>query len=368
MYTKTNTHAPSYTHSIKEVSSRIENPNIDYVDGYTVMDFTISFADWGAPINEGPGISLKSPTTFIWAHGDEGEGELQYHGPNNKASHTIENLSVMTEQSLQGMTMQTTKVKSNKSAWLAHGLMAFLAWGILAPMAISTAILRDLCLPKVPARLKGLISKLQENWLIIHISLNTLVCAITMLVFTVAVLNINHENGYHFGYAHSNMGLAMFILSFNQVLAGYLRPSPNVTVPKNGEENNTTEGNGEDGIDNENGEEQHQVLPMKTTIRQAWELFHNVLGIALFLFGVWQMYEGIELYHMRYANSSVGAVFAFYILWMAIWCVAIVGGTTYKWYIQMKGRELNKEVELPEQPQAPVPDDDTKLVDTGEFS
>lgn len=368
MYTKTNTHAPSYTHSIKEVSSRIENPNIDYVDGYTVMDFTISFADWGAPINEGPGISLKSPTTFIWAHGDEGEGELQYHGPNNKASHTIENLSVMTEQSLQGMTIQTTKVKSNKSAWLAHGLMAFLAWGILAPMAISTAILRDLCLPKVPARLKGLISKLQENWLIIHISLNTLVCAITMLVFTVAVLNINHENGYHFGYAHSNMGLAMFILSFNQVLAGYLRPSPNVTVPKNGEENNTTEGNGEDGIDNENGEEQHQVLPMKTTIRQAWELFHNVLGIALFLFGVWQMYEGIELYHMRYANSSVGAVFAFYILWMAIWCVAIVGGTTYKWYIQMKGRELNKEVELPEQPQAPVPDDDTKLVDTGEFS
>jgi len=67
-------------------------------------------------------------------------------------------------------------------------------------------------------------------------------------------------------------------------------------------------------------------------LRQAWELLHNILGIALFVFGVWQMYEGMELYHQRYDNASFATAVVFYFLWMAFWLCIIVGAIVYKWF------------------------------------
>mgnify|MGYP000582989964 CR=1 FL=1 len=94
-------------------------------------------------------------------------------------------------------------------------------------------------------------------------------------------------------------------------------------------------------------------MAMKSQKRQAWELAHNVLGLALFLFGVWQMYEGIELYHMRYGNSSFIGVAIFYCMWMGSWTALIVGASVYKWMYQngvsTSGVEDEvKETEVPE--------------------
>jgi len=324
--------------AIELTDSTITNPTIDFEENECIMEFTISFADWGAPVKSGPGISLTDSTTFIFAHGSNGDAKLQYHGPNGKGSKTINNLLVSTEHSdlFSSTSMQQSKKKmSNKSAWLAHGILAFIAWGLLAPTAITTAIMRDIEIPDRFMKVKLYLSKLKEKWLFVHITLNTLACVITMLVFIVAVLNVNHENGYHWLYAHNKMGLAMFILSFNQVLGGYLRPSSH---PQSPEDTNSTESE-ENGMNNENntGEEddgRQKIMPVKSTIRQLWELLHNVLGIALFLFGVWQLFEGMELYHMRYNNSSAGFVFGLYIIFMAIWICLIIGGSVYKWYRQ----------------------------------
>ena len=165
--------------------STITNPTIDFEENECIMEFTISFADWGAPVKSGPGISLTDSTTFIFAHGSNGDVKLQYHGPNGKGSKTINNLLVSTEHSdlFSSTSMQQSKKKmSNKSAWLAHGILAFIAWGLLAPAAITTAIMRDIEIPDRFKKVKLYLSKLKEKWLLIHITLNTLACAITMLV------------------------------------------------------------------------------------------------------------------------------------------------------------------------------------------
>jgi len=42
------------------------------------------------------------------------------------------------------------------------------------------------------------------------------------------------------------------------------------------------------------------MLPMKSAAQQAWELMNKSLGLSLFSFGMWQMHEGLVLYHERY--------------------------------------------------------------------
>lgn len=341
-----------------------EDAKIAFADGKTVMDFTMSFSDWGVPLDDDlMSISLKNPSTFIWAHGVNGDTELKHHGPYNKGSHTIDNLMSLShsrEQSFNSMTLQEQS-RSTKSAWLAHGIIAFLAWGIFAPMSVTTAIMRD---GDVPAFCKGLASMISKKWLYIHVGLNTLTYAFTIILFSVAVSNINRENDSHWEHAHSKMGLAMFLLISFQVLGGYFRPS-SATLPSS--DTTETEENGEEGISNEDGIEEHRPMPMKSMLRQAWELFHNMFGIMLFLFGVWQMHAGLELYHQRYASSTLVAVF--YILWMALWTGIIIGGSLYKWFLRSRGLgsadgDNGKETELPGQSE---PEDDD-VAELQEFS
>lgn len=195
----------------------------------------------------------------------------------------------------------------------------------------STAILRD-C--NVPSKLKPLVAKLSKNWLQIHIGLNTSTYIYTLIVFSIAVSTINRENDEHWEHAHSKMGLAIFVIASFQILGGYFRPSPTLTPSEE-----------ESALGNE---EERKVLPMKSTLRQAWELLHNLLGIALFLFGVWQMYEGIELYQDRYSTSKSAIVPAVYIAWMGVWTVIVMGATVYKWFFQKSEieDETTKDLEL----------------------
>jgi hypothetical protein len=68
----------------------------------------------------------------------------------------------------------------------------------------------------------------------------------------------------------------------------------------------------------------------KSKPRQYWEFAHGILGLSIFLFGVWQMYAGISLYNSRYGDSKSPPVLIFYIIWMGLWTGLIVGGTIYK--------------------------------------
>ena len=86
----------SYIEQLNDVA--VEDGSIDYVDGRTVIDFTTSFEDW-EPSSDGedvasspPRISLRGPTTFIWAHGKDGESRMGYHGPSQRSSRVIDDI------------------------------------------------------------------------------------------------------------------------------------------------------------------------------------------------------------------------------------------------------------------------------------
>lgn len=111
------------------------------------------------------------------------------------------------------------------------------------------------------------------------------------------------------------MGLAIFLLATFQVTGGLLRPAGKGTVSSSYDISDPIE-------------------PNKTRKRLIWELAHNVLGIGLFLFGVWQIYAGMVLYNMRYGNSNFVALAFFYVVWMGLWTALIIGGTIYKWKYQ----------------------------------
>lgn len=318
--------------SLELTESNLEADSIAFLGGETILTFTLTFGDWGAPIANGPGIRLNGQTTFIWAHGNDGETALNYHGPNNKNTHTIGNLLTFSEEAEQGlMTLQAQELKT-RSAWLAHGIMGFLAWGVFAPLAVTTAIMRDCPVPTV---LKGIARRISEKWLYIHVGLNTFAYTVTLVLFSVAVSSINKEDHEHWEHPHSKMGLAMFILSSFQVLGGYCRPSNATTSPNEGASEQGE--NGEEGSPNETEGNGVKAMPTKSTLRQTWELMHNTIGVMLFLFGVWQMYGGIELYHLRYDNSNAGVLLGLYVAYAAVWTGIIIAGIVYKWFGQGRG-------------------------------
>ena len=345
----------SYIEQLNDVA--VEDGSIDYVDGRTVIDFTTSFEDW-EPSSDGedvasspPRISLRGPTTFIWAHGKDGESRMGYHGPSQRSSRVINDMMMPSGMMEGGGMMGGTSSSSSSTTylWLVHGTLAFVAWGLLAPAAISIAITQNLPAPSRPSRIVlGRLMMIRESivrysgvgWLGLHFGFNMLACAITVLVFVLAVSNVKRDGSDHFDNGHSKVGLAMMVLCLHQAIGGILRPSKDPSSSSShGDVHHDDAGGGpmdEDGIDNEDvvvggGGGRHGTPPMKSIARQAWELLHKGLGLSLFFLGTWQMHEGMTLYHERYDNSSYVLVAGLYIAWMAIWIVVVVGGIAYRW-------------------------------------
>lgn len=276
----------------------LEDATIDFVNGNTVMEFTTTFESLGtqSPIEEEPaGISLSGTSSFIWAHGKDGQNELAYHG-SNKAVYELNDMSSGTasEAAASKMTISSS-ISSYKSKWFAHGVLAFISWGICAPVAISSSILRNFN------------KHLTKWWFYIHLGCNSVNYFFTFVVFFLALSTIKKEGSSHWYHAHNKMGLAIFLLATFQVAGGLFRPKTK---------------------ENES----------KSKLRQYWELGHSISGIMIFLFGVWQMYAGLVLYNSRYENSDFTAVLWFYIIWMGLWTGLLVGGTIYKW-VNQKGEE-----------------------------
>ncbi len=287
--------------NLEAASIKYDNENAQ-----TIMEFTTPFNTFGVTEEDDEyrvGISLNSPTYFIYAHGNEGNIELDYHGGNNKGSRTLENLinpeaaSLATDNEATASAMTIISIKSAKNAWMAHGILAFLAWGVCAPMAISAAVLRDLDWDRLP--FKNFLSKF---WLYAHAGLNSLNYIFTVAAFSVAVKTMSTEGHDHFDHAHPKMGLSIFILVSFQVLGGLLRPSKNA----------------------------------KSTLRKTWENVHHLLGVALFCMGVYQLYSGLSMYRGRYGevNSVLYVVLGTFVF---LWAIIILGGSLYKLVLYLRG-------------------------------
>jgi hypothetical protein len=365
----------------------VEGGSVDYVDGRTVIDFTTSFESWETTTTATTTTNTtttkrmrpRGPTTFIWAHGRDGEANLGYHGPTRKSSHVIRNIATPSSSSSSpsdsmGMGEGSTTALLTTTAmymWIAHGALAFVAWGMLVPLAMSIAISsRDVPPPSLGRR--AFVNYVGVDWLRLHVRFNVLACAITIFVFAFAVINVHREGSDHFDNGHSKVGLAMLALCLHQVIGGMLRPSKGPMSSKSshhgdvrrddaGEEGRPMD---EVGIENEdvvviagggNGPRSRNGTPPMTSIaRQSWELLHKGLGMSLFFLGTWQMHEGMTLYHERYDNSSYVVVVGLYLAWMAIWIVAVVGGIVRRWRLSsyaagdaaVEGREKGMDTEM----------------------
>jgi hypothetical protein len=106
--------------------AELKNASIKYVNDQTIMEFRAQFDMFGVTFEdtdewEEVGMRLKNPTSFIYAHGNEGNVELNYHGP-SKGYYNFENLinpeaaSLVTddEKSASALTMTQQQSKSTK--------------------------------------------------------------------------------------------------------------------------------------------------------------------------------------------------------------------------------------------------------------
>jgi hypothetical protein len=323
--------------------AELKNASIKYVNDQTIMEFRAAFDMFGVTFEDTDewkevGMSLKNPTSFIYAHGNEGNVELNYHGP-SKGYYNFENLinpeaaSLVTddEKSASALTMTQQQSKSTKNAWMVHGIFAALAWGLFAPIAISAAVLRDLPIKKYP--FKDFIAKF---WLYAHAGLNSLNYLFTIVAFSLAVNNTSREMDEHFDMKHPKMGLSIFILVSFQVVGGFLRPS------------NKT----------------------KSTLRKAWEVIHHLLGITLFVLGVYQLYTGLSIYRDRYSGSSVayGVLYIVLGILVTVFATIIFGGTLYKLYIQLRGGGKEENIQNTEHVSTAISEDAPMNGDVGDLN
>ena len=111
----------------------LENASIKYdnENAQTIMEFTAPFSTFGVKEEDEyrVGISLNSPTHFIYAHGNEGKIEPEYHGVNNKGSRMLENLINPEAASLADD--DEASYASTKHAWMSHSILAFIAWAYM---------------------------------------------------------------------------------------------------------------------------------------------------------------------------------------------------------------------------------------------
>jgi hypothetical protein len=250
----------------------LTDATVEVVNGQTIMKFTKIMQESG----EIP-ISPTANNNFMWAHGSG--SSLGYHAAREVYVHNLSS----------GVSESSTNT-INKAAWLAHGVMAFLAWGVCTPLAVQSALLRDL-LPKGPI------------WFNIHRALNTLSYALFIALFALAIAYVQKEGDKHFNGAHERMGLAMFILATVQILGGVFRPH----LPEAGD--------------------------VKSVLRKGWEASHRAIGVALLACGFWQMRVGIELYAVKYnVDESEEDTFGIvYWVWVGLMsAIIVVGGAYFK--------------------------------------
>ena len=266
-------------------------------------------------------VGLVTLTGGALGHGtigaDEGNVELDYHGGNNEDSYPMENLLGGEQSKDDESAMTMIQPKSAKIAWTAHGILAFLAWGICAPLAITAAVLRDLdlaplwnilpCCDDVEEKylFKSFLAKF---WLYTHAGLNSLNYVFTVVAFSIAVNTFSREMHSHFDHAHSQIGLTIIVLLSFQVMGGFLRPS---------KEN-------------------------KSTLRTTWESIHHLLGVALFVMGVYQLYSGLSYYRDRYGEVS-SVLYVVMGLLVFLWAFIILGGSFYKLILFVNGNGGKKE-------------------------
>jgi Eukaryotic cytochrome b561 len=97
------------------------------------------------------------------------------------------------------------------SLWALHGILMGAAWAILVPIAVGCSLVRSI----LPVR---------PGWFQLHMGANTAAFLLQTAAFGVAVYMTSQDNEGHFQGTHKSVGLAVYLVSFVQVLSGFFRP------------------------------------------------------------------------------------------------------------------------------------------------
>lgn len=193
---------------LPEAQQTLQDVSINYDGIVTTLKFTKLLKE----ANE-PEIFLEQNNFFLYAHGNDGTTNLQFHA---KFGHVEINFATGE--------LAASDPNENKALWALHGLCMAIAWLLLLPMGIAFSVGRAI----IPIK-AGL-------WFQWHRGLNMLGVLLTIIGFAIAVSLIAKEQGdtaEHFStLRHHKIGLAVFIFSNINALWGIFRPhAPHAIVP-----------------------------------------------------------------------------------------------------------------------------------------
>jgi len=264
--------------------------SITQENGVTVMGFSKLLVEEG----ELP-LMVGAVNSFIWAVGT-GNG-LTYHAVRSSFTASLEPGEAIVLGSVE---------VPYKSFWKAHGTVAALGWAFFAPMAIASSLCRAL----IPG---------PGVWLKVHIYLNMMCMIFTVLLFVLGVAATEKAGADHFNGKHQKIGLAVCVMSFFQVLGGFMRPHPPghhhvdedddkeedaADVEKDGEVDVDTLTQRESKVKEEKKEQPQEDPPKKSTARAAFEIYHRIIACALIVLALINIDSGLDLFAMRYGNDE----------------------------------------------------------------
>ncbi|KAL7517348.1 hypothetical protein ACHAWX_002278 [Stephanocyclus meneghinianus] len=203
---------------------------------------------------------------------------------------------------------------SKKSAWITHGTLGALSFGLLVPIAVSSALFRDL---------------LPTYWIYLHVFLNVATFAFVLLAVGLAFATM-HSLGDategHLKELHHIVGLALMLLLAFQVANGFLRP------PREFAEDHDDDD--EDAPRVSEGRGRRETSP-----RAVWRGIHRTTGLVLLAGGTWQVQSGLEIFARKFGAADWGAVYLGYMGWV----VFLMGGGK----LWMKFQETKREGKNP---------------------
>jgi hypothetical protein len=230
-----------------------------------------------------------------------------------------------------------------RTLWMAHGLLMAISWAILLPIGIGCSFLRTM------------VAKCGKSstWFVIHRLTNGLAFLLMTAAFGIAVYVTQQLGDPHFEVGDNNhkaVGLAIYVISFAQVMAGIFRPhlpspgsAPEDAIDKtaapgtDGEESNELEP--QVRKQKQFGEEtaEAEALPNKSFGRRVFEWGHRVVGFALLGLAWYNCSVGIEIMEEDYGPS--------YDKTSALW--GVVGGLgglilvlyAYQWFATKKAAQ-----------------------------
>lgn len=180
--------------------------------------------------------------------------------------------------------------------WVAHGLLMGIAFAVLIPIGIGCGILRHL----VPG--KG-------RWFKLHMFINGTAFLLMTAGFGIAVYVTQDLGDEHFtapDTKHKSVGLAVYVLSFVQALAGVLRPHLPDTINPPSEKEKAVPSTDDDEIPAGvpvNAASGEEVPVEKTLARKVFEIGHRLTGFTILGLAWYNCYSGIGIMEEDYGEA-----------------------------------------------------------------